>query len=498
MTEAPGVLPPPAAPFEADIEGADRPGIFRLVLRSSLTVVVVTLVQKALALLLFRALALHYGPSEFGHWNTALAFVALFSVITDSGIDAIVIREASARRADLDRFVSTAVVTKLALAVLAIALCASMAAVMPYPSRVQVLIVLSALPLVLSFNTVYADVLQARLRIGHVKVVGLTTSVLMTAGGFAVMWAGWSLTSLAVVNFVLALPSVVLYQRMVGAFVGSRLTFDRRLGTQLLSESLPLAFSGMFGVIYYRLDTILLSVMGRSEAVGYYASTYKISEALNILPGALMISVFPLMSRYAGNPAFRHRLAQLYQTTFRYVLVAIAPVVIGICALAEHIVLFVYSPAYLPAVAALRWIIWAEIGMFLSPVVYHLLIASGRQRLLVAGAGAMALFNVAANVVLLPRFGAVGAAATTTLTEMLGLGIGLVLVRRLIGIGIPPNLWPVLVGLVPFSALVLVARGLSGLALVGLLAAAGAGYAASLFATGGLRVAELRALVVRS
>lgn len=498
MTDTPGVLPPPAAPFEADLEGADRAGIFRLVLRSSLTVVVVTLVQKALALLLFRALALHYGPSEFGHWNTALAFVALFSVITDSGIDAIVVREVSARRADLDRFVSTALVAKLGLAVLAIALCASIAAVMPYPSRVQVLIVLSALPLILSFNSVYADVLQARLRIGHVKMVGLTVSVLMTAGGFAVMWAGWTLTSLAVVNFVLALPSVILYQRMAGAFVGARLAFDRRLASQLLSESLPLAFSGMFGVIYYRLDTILLSVLGRSEAVGYYASTYKISEALNILPGALMISVFPLMSRYARNPALKERLTVLYHTTFKYVLVAIAPVVIGISVLAEQIVLIVYSPAYLPAVAALRWIIWAELGMFLSPVVYHLLIASGRQRLLVAGAAAMAVFNVAVNVVLLPRFGAVGAAATTTLTEMLGLGIGLLLVRRLMGIGTPPNLWPVLVGLLPFSALVVVASGLSGVALMAVLAAAGAGYAASLFATGGLRMAELRALVLRS
>ncbi|MGH9151690.1 MAG: flippase [Acidimicrobiales bacterium] len=498
MTDTPSLLPPPAAPFDSDLEGADRPSIFRLVLRSSLTVVLVTVVQKLLALLLFRALALHYGPSQFGHWNTALAFVALFSVITDSGIDAIVVREASARRSDLDRFVSTAVIAKMGLAVVAIALCASIAAVMPYPSGVKVLIVLSALPLMLSFNSVYADVLQARLKIGHVKMVGLTVSVLTTAGGFAVIWAGWALTSLAVVNFVLALPSVILYQRMAGAFVGARLTFDRRVASELLSESLPLAFSGMFGVIYYRLDTILLSVLGRSEAVGYYASAYKISEALNILPGALMISVFPLMSRYARNPVFQARLRVLYHTTFKYVLVVIAPVVITICVLAEHIVLIVYSPAYLPAVAALRWIIWAEIGMFLSPVVYHLLIASGRQRLLIAGAASMAVLNLALNLVLLPRFGAVGAAAATTLTELLGLAIGLVLVRRLTGIRMPSNLSPVLVSLLPFSALVLVARGLPGAALPVVLAAACAGYTGLLFATGGLRMAELRALVVRS
>lgn len=496
-TASPGVLPPPGAPLDTDIASADRSGIFRVVFRSSLTVVVVTVVQKVLALLLFRALALHYGPSQFGHWNTALAFVALFSVVTDSGIDAIVVREASARRPDLDRFVGTAVVAKMGLAILAIGLCASIAMVMPYAPGVKVLIVLAAVPLLLSFNSVYADVLQAELRIGYVKMVGLTLSVLTTVGGFAVIWAGWSLTRLAMVNIVLALPSVVLYQRMAAAFVDARLVFDRSLARQLLAESLPLAFSGVFGVIYYRLDTILLSVLADSQAVGYYAATYKVSEALNILPGALMISVFPLMSRYARDPAFRARMTRLYHTAFKYVLLVIAPIAIAIWVLAERIVLAVYSPDYLPAVAVLRWIIWAEIGMFLSPVVYHLLIASGRQRLLVVASGAMAVVNIVMNIALLPRFGAVAAAATTTITEILGLGIGLVLVRRLTGIGRPPNLSPVLLSLAPFAALVVIARDLPAAPLLAVLTAAGGGYAALLLATGAVRIADLQAMVVR-
>lgn len=497
MTDPPSLVPPPAPALGNDPGRADRPGIFRLVFRSALTVVLVTMVQKLLALLLFRALALHYGPSQFGHWNTALAFVALFSVITDSGIDAIVVREASARRSDLDRFVGTAVIAKLGLAIVAIALCASIAVLMPYPPGVKLLIVLAALPLVLSFNSVYADVLQAQLRIGYVKMVGLILSVLTTAGGFAVIWAGWSLTSLAVVNGLVTLPSVILYQRMAGAFVDARLVFDRGLAKQLLAESLPLALSGVFGVIYYRIDTILLSVLTQSEAVGYYAASYKVSEALNILPGALMISVFPLMSRYARDPALHARMVGLYHTAFKYVLLVIAPVVIVISVLAERIVLTLYSPSYLPAVAVLRWIIWAEIGMFLSPVVYHLLIAGGRQRLLVIGSFVMAVTNIVLNLLFVPRFGAVAAAASTTLTEMLGLGIGLLLVRRLTGIGLPPKLVPVFASLVPFAALVAATRGLSSAALLLVLTVAGAGYTMLLLATGALRMAELQAMVVR-
>lgn len=497
MTDQPSLVPPPGAPLDTDPAPGDRPGIFRMVVRSSVTVILVTLVQKLLALMLFRALALHYGPAQFGYWNTALAFVALFSVITDSGIDAIVVREVSARRPDLERFVGTAVVAKMGLAVVAIALCASISVVMPYPYQVKVLIVLSALPLMLTFNSVYADVLQAQLRIGYLKMVGLTLSVLTTVAGFAVIWADWSLTDLAIVNLLVSVPSVALYQRLARSFVGARIAFHRSSAAQLLKESLPLAFSGLFGVIYYRIDTILLSVLANSREVGYYAATYKVSEALNILPGALMISVFPLMSRYARDPVLRPQLTALYHSAFKYVLMVIAPVAIVICVLAETIILTLYSPSYLPAVLALRWIIWAEIGMFLSPVVYHLLIASGRQRLLVVGSVVMAVVNISVNLVLLPRYGGVGAAATTTLTEILGLAIGLVLVRRLTGIPMPRGLLSVLVSLLPFSVLVLIARGRPMVAMLALLLVAGAGYIASLLVTGGLKLPELRALMGR-
>src|SRR5215210_462458 len=90
------------------LEITPRSAVGHLILKSSVIVVAVTLLQKLLGLLLLRALALHYGPTTFGDWNTAFAFVGFFSIITDFGIDTIVVREASKKRPDLDRFIGTA------------------------------------------------------------------------------------------------------------------------------------------------------------------------------------------------------------------------------------------------------------------------------------------------------------------------------------------------------------------------------------------------------
>src|SRR5690349_810579 len=100
-----------------------RPGLARLIVKSSAIVVGVTLVQKLLGLLLFRALALHYGPAQFGEWNTAFAFLSFFGILTDAGIDTIIVREAAKKRPDLDRLLGTAILAKLALAGSAFVLC---------------------------------------------------------------------------------------------------------------------------------------------------------------------------------------------------------------------------------------------------------------------------------------------------------------------------------------------------------------------------------------
>src|SRR5437762_13750846 len=119
VLEAPAMEAIAHTTIAAPIEAAPVPrlgmSVAGAILKSSAIVVVVTFAQKLLGLLLFRALALHFGPATLGDWNTALAFVGFFGIITDAGIDTIVVREASKKRADLDRFIGTAITAKLAL-----------------------------------------------------------------------------------------------------------------------------------------------------------------------------------------------------------------------------------------------------------------------------------------------------------------------------------------------------------------------------------------------
>jgi O-antigen/teichoic acid export membrane protein len=482
------VLPVPGPP------GATVPEhrVGRLILKNSTIVIVVTFAQKVLSLFLFRALALHYGPATFGDWNTAFAFLSFFGIITDAGIDTIVVREASRTRPDLDRFIGTAILAKLALAGLAYTICLGLVFVMPYRLDLKLLILLAAVPMFASFNTIYADVLQANMKIGYIKTVGMVTSLLLVAGGFLVIWLKGDLFALAGVNIVVAIPAIILYQRMARLVSRPAFVIDLAIFKDLFKEALPLAFSGAFGIIYYRIDTVLLSLFKAGDSVGYYAATYKLTEALNVIPGAVMISVFPVLARYAQNPALQDQTRRVYLIVFKYMLMLILPIVLGVTILAEPLIQLIYSSAYLPAAAAMRLIIWAEIPMFVNPVTYQLLIAYGHQRPLLVTTFVMASFNIGSNLLAIPLMGFTGTALITSLTEFVGLIFGFWFLHRILRIGTYRVLWSLLLSLVPLTGCL----GLTALTENPFFALLGAGlYVGSLRVSGSLHVHELRGLL---
>jgi O-antigen/teichoic acid export membrane protein len=419
-----------------ELEKANSQTLARLIIKSSTLVMVVTLIQKLLGLLLFRTLALHFGPSTFGDWNTAVAFLSFFSVIVEAGIDTIVVREAAKNRSDLSQFVGTALVAKLLLGIVAFSLCVVTAFLLPYRLELKLLIIIASLPLLGGFNSIYADLLQAELKIGYVKVVGLGASVLTTLGGFGVIWLNGNLFILALINIPVSLLVFLMYHRFAQLVTKSAFRFEVNLLKELFKEALPLAFSAICGIVYYRMDTVLLSVLDTNQAVGYYAAAYKLTEALNILPLAVTTALFPLLSKYATTPELHAKLLALYHGAFKYLLVIILPAALSITFLAEKLIAVFYSSEYLPTATAIRLLIWASIPMFVNPVVCQMIIVLGRQGLLTKVSLTMAAFNVAGNLVLIPLISFNGSAVITAITELLGLILCLQLLYKNFGIGL--------------------------------------------------------------
>jgi O-antigen/teichoic acid export membrane protein len=239
----------------------------------------------------------------------------------------------------------------------------------------------------------------------------------------------------------------------------------------MLRSALPLALSWVFIALYFRIDAVMLHALKDSHAVGLYGGVYRIFEAFVMLTAGFRSVLFPLLARAADGPA--EGLAVLCRKSLRLQALFTVLVAVAFGAVAEPLLVFVLGPDYAEAALGLRVLLWALPGSFMADLILHVLVAQGRPSAGTWVVGVTAVLNISLNLVLIPRFSFVGAAAATVVSEMVclallyhvvsrgvpGVGLGALLVRPLIAGGVtafalfvmvphlPAGPWGVLLGL---------------------------------------------------
>jgi O-antigen/teichoic acid export membrane protein len=223
--------------------------------------------------------------------------------------------------------------------------------------------------------------------------------------------------------FVLAellsnIPGILIIAYRCLAYLRPSFRIDLTLWRFLFKESWPLALSTVLAMIYLRVDQILLFRIKGAAALGYYAPTVKITELFNLLPIALMATVFPLFAKYHADSQLS--LKKAYDASAKYLLTLIIPVAGAVTLLADKIILLMYGSEFLPSAPALIILIWSEVFIFAGSVNNKLLISIGKQRVDFLFTGASAVLNVGLNLILIPRFSFAGAAMASLAAYALG------------------------------------------------------------------------------
>ena len=155
-------------------------------------------------------------------------------------------------------------------------------------------------------------------------------------------------------------------------------------------------------------------------------------------------------------------------TATRVLLAAVVPAAAALSLLAPEIVQLVYSNRYAGAAPALAVLAWAAVFMFMGSLHGSLLIALDDERALFWLSLAAAIVSVTANVLVIGRFGVIGAGWVTVATEALVGLTCLILVRRRTGAPrVSAVAWPAAIAAAaallvvsPAAALPLAVRGL--------------------------------------
>ena len=382
-------------------------------------------------LLLTIAYGRFLGDVKFGELYFAITLVMLIGFPIEFGFNQQLTREVAQQPEKALRYLSNILFLKISLWVLLYGCMLLVCWLLGYSIELRVLIAICGITLLSgslanAFSALhYAFEQTVFPTVGTILEKGLSALVgilaLKQGAGVEIM-----------VCILLAGSLISMLWQAIWAFrrLGLHLTLDKTLLRDLLRTSIPFLASGVLGVIYYRLDTVLLSFMASTAVVGWYGASYRIFDTLVFLPSLVISAVmYPVFSKLSTHSLAELRIA--VEKSMNFLLFCGMPITVGLIVAAPAIIGFLYHrPEFLHSIPAMQALAPGLVFLYINSVLSALLISTKREKKITILAAIALVFNLGLNLILIPRFQHVGAAAVTSLTELLLTGLALVFTPR--------------------------------------------------------------------
>jgi O-antigen/teichoic acid export membrane protein len=393
-----------------------------------------TMTQAALGVATTVLLARALGPSGFGVVAILLAVVFTISGLSDLGLSVGFVRigspEVQSGR-DIRHLHTTFLLLRVGLAVVAAGLVVACGSWLFPPLRLPPdlpwLAPLAALcGVVMAVGTHYSASLQVlRNQRGLASVRGAASALRLAAyASLAALGALWLQTALVVtLAAVLVETGLTAWRAHSSAALWPLVV--RRPPAEWLRFSSWVAVPAVTYALVGQSDTLLLAVLAGDVETGYWNAAARISGVLLLITGAAWSVALPYATAIVAREQLRRYLRMVGAGAVALALVTL----LGVLASPLLVHLF-YGARYEAATPVLRLLVLGTaIGsavLLLVPVAYRF----GRERIVASVGVVQFAVNLAGDLLLIPRYGAMGSALATLLMQVAGAAILAVAVAR--------------------------------------------------------------------
>lgn len=358
------------------------------------------------------------GPEKFGVFNYAYALASIFAILGTGGLDKIGIKYLTSRLSDdTGKILGSLLTLRILYSLQVILLVYVISKFVLHDTEHTVILALlfsvSSFFMAASIANIF---FQASLQ-GHI-LSGIQTAgfIAGTALRIAILYYYDASLTLLAASYIA--ENVIIF--IVGIFLlrkparFSSWKIDVVTMKNLTRQGFPLIISSLAIILYVKIDQIMLARLAGNIEVGIYAAATRISEGWYFLPTTIATSLFPLVVRASENSeaTLRKRIMQL---TELLLLISIV-VALLISVFSHQIIELLYGKAYTEASNVLILHIWSGIAVCAGLVSSQWLLIKNLQHLIVKRTLFGCGLNILLNYILIPLYGAYGAALATVVS----------------------------------------------------------------------------------
>ena len=358
-------------------------------------------------------LARYLGPDQFGQLNYAIAFAGLFGTLAGLGLNSIVVRDIVQDPDTANVTLGTAFFLQFLGGVIAVPLIVvAIAWLRPDDALTKAMVSVLGLGLIFKSTEVVKYWFESRIQVRYTVWIENAAFLVMTGIRIAMILQQASLMAFVWITLAEAV-AVSIGLLVIHAKVGGQMDVWRprlQRAWSLLADSWPLLLSGLAIFLFMRVDLLMIGLLAGDREMGIYTAALRLSEPWYFLPTVIASSVFPLIARSATENAkdYHAKLSRMLRLAI-WLHVAISLLIMfG----ANYIVEYLFSAPYRESAPILALHVWTGVFQAMGIISGQWMVYEGLVMLALLRNVCGAVVSLAMNVILIPKFGGIGAAVS--------------------------------------------------------------------------------------
>lgn len=362
--------------------------------------------------------ARYLGPDNFGFYSYVTSIVAICAPLTRLGMDVVVIRALAEDPDNRNRYLNAAFGMRIAASLAVFLLSTITIILIPGEARIKAYAILMVSSLLFGAGEVVDYYYQAEIKSKFATICRLIGLSISGAMKIYCMYSGKPLEYFFWIFFVDTIILNALYVAMFRfkerQFIYP--VFDREFARRIMRMSWPLLISSVATTIYMRVDQIIILHFLDHRQVGLYAAATRIVETFYVLPTLVGNTLFPglVVSRKGSEITFEHQMIRLYRINVGISVVFALAMTVA----APYVVDVIFGAEFAPSANVLLIEVWGAVFMSLLISSGKYLVATGDTAAVLQRNVGAALINITLNLILIPRFGIIGAAISSLIATV--------------------------------------------------------------------------------
>lgn len=378
----------------------------------------------------------YLGSANYGQLYLALSVAMILSIIIDFGGNYLIPKEVARTKEKTSRILISYIGVRLLVWAACMGGLILFSYVVGYSTTVvTLLIVLGGSKLFEGVSKAIRSCFQGHEMMEYPSVGVIAEKVFVSLTAVTALLLGAGPITIAIIMAIGVVINLLTCLKFLPYIVESIPNFRINISFGLIKSSIPYFLWSIFAVIYYRIDTVMLSTMTTENVVGWYGGAYRFFDVVMFLPSILTTVLFPILSKLTDDRD--GDLSNTFTQSLKYMVMASIPMTVLFFLFAENIVQLFYGLGeYGPSVVVLQVFAPGIILVYIDFIMGSTILATDKQRLWAGIGFAGILLNIGLNYLMIPYAqelwanGGIGAAITTLITELFIMGSAFTILPR--------------------------------------------------------------------